>query len=764
MATDFTKQRRLAAIVFVDMAGFTAVANRNEQLALELLEELRALLRPIVQQFQGTEIKSLGDGFLLEFSSTSVAVNCALHAQSVLEERNSRTPSERRIQVRIGVHLGDIEHQDGDVLGNDVNIAQRVQSLARPGEVWFTEPVYQQVRNQVPKRIYSAGAKPLKHISRPLRLYCVPQAGKWRAFTLWVSRVEGLRWLLAAFTVLAVAAFGLGVAMQGRFKGTPPVQLAVLPFETIPDDPENRDFSSGLVQTLCSALTQLGSLKSGLQVVPFNEVHQAGVSSPRAALKVFGANRVITGSVQRQGTRLRVILNLVDSAGPRLLSSAKIDHTAGDIYTLQDELASQTASMLQVSLPAAAQAALSAGQTRVEGAYESYLRGLGKLARFDKQENLDGAIVDFEAALEKDKAYALAFAGLAEAYWRKYDHTKVERWKDRALEENALALKFGSGVPRVHLVAGLIASGTARLDEAMDHFQKVVERDPANTEVYFGLAQVCEAQANPAGAEKNYKIAIQRIPQYWAGYNRLGTFYTRLSRYEDALNCFKKAAELTPDNYSVLANLGATYYLIGRYSEATDALRRSLNLRPTADAYCNLGMVYFFQRQFPQAVQMFEEAVAMDSNNALFLGNLADAYRVSGADPARMRETYQRAAQLAFRALEINPKDAATRALLATYQAGLGDFDSAVLEIEKARAQAPADMPICFLSALVHEQAKQRERALAELQSAVRGGYSRLEVLGHPDLAELRADPKFLSFSNTFLKPAQNGKANKHAQ
>jgi tetratricopeptide (TPR) repeat protein len=594
-------------------------------------------------------------------------------------------------------------------------------------------------------------------------LYCVAQPGAWRALAITAGAIAQRRLLI--LSGLALFALGLVGYQLSHPRNLSPIQVAVLPFVTIPNNSENRDFSSGLAQTLCSALTQAASAQRSLRVVPFSEVTRSGVKTAREAFKLFGATRVVSGTIQRQGVRMHITLNVEDAKVSRMLTSATIKKAMGgdnkdDVYTLQDDLAVRTVSLLGMDPPATDQPVSTAGRTRNNNAYQSYLEGLGRLARYDKQENVDAAISHFQNALAQDPTYALASASLAEAFWRKYDYTKVASWQDKAIKQAREAAKLGPAIPRVLMVEGIIEAGTGSLEEAEAHLQKVVRLDPANAEVYLELARVNEAQGKIGAAENNYRVAVDRIPSYWAGYNRLGGFYVRHGEYLKAESYFRQALALTPDNYVVYANLGAVYHLMGQFSDATDALRRSIALQPTADAYSNLGMTHFFSRNFDEAVKMFLKAAEMDQNNALFLGNLADAYRLAKSDSELTRVAYCKAIELAQGQLAINPKDDSTRALLATYYSGLGQSQLALTNIEEACSQAIGDVQIAFLSALVHEQAGQRERALAELERAARGGYSKLEILQHPDLVDLRKDPLFLSISNNFLAAGSATKTN----
>src|SRR3982074_1423999 len=180
MAVEGFEQRKLAAIMFTDMVGYSALAQRDEGLALELLDEHRALLRPAFLKHQGQEVKTIGDGFLVECASAVAAVNCAVELQEALARRNLGAPADRELQVRIGIHLGDVRRRGDDIVGDGVNIAARVEPLADPGGIAITQQVFDQVYNKIPETLARIGKVELKNIQRPLEVYRIVLGPKTR--------------------------------------------------------------------------------------------------------------------------------------------------------------------------------------------------------------------------------------------------------------------------------------------------------------------------------------------------------------------------------------------------------------------------------------------------------------------------------------------------------------------------------------------------------------------------------------------------------
>jgi serine/threonine-protein kinase len=528
------------------------------------------------------------------------------------------------------------------------------------------------------------------------------------------------------------------------FGGVPAQKhLLVLPFTNVGGDPHNQAFCDGLVETLSSKLTQLEQFQGSLWVVPASEVRRGGIESASQAQQAFGVNLVVSGSVQRIDDRFRLTLNLIDAKTLRQLSSSVIDDQMSNISILQDESVIKIAEMLNVELRPETRSVLAAGGTTVPDAYDFYLQGRGHLQRYETTENIDTAIGLFKQAVAQDSLYALAYAGLGEAYWRKYELTKDSNWVEKAQAFCTRSIKLNDLLAPVHVTLGIIKNGTGRYEDALNEFQRALQLDPVNSDAYRGLARTYVALGKIVKAEATYKKAIKLRPSYWAGYENLGWFYYSYGRYAEAERMFSRVTELTPDNARGYYSLGAMYYLTGHYDSAASLFEKSIAIEPTAQAYSNLGTTYFFLTRYADAVEMYEKAIDLGENQYIIWGNLADSYRYMPGRSEAAREAYQRAVELAEEQLVINPNDAQLRSSLAVYYANLGNHNKALDEITWARKLAPENVTVLFKRVLIFEFAKLRDQALEALQEALQHGYSIEEVRNHPDLFELRKDPRY---------------------
>jgi len=555
--------------------------------------------------------------------------------------------------------------------------------------------------------------------------------------------------LLVAGVGLLAPSIPIRLPVSARFAALPAEkQLAVLPFANVGSDPANQAFCDGLVEILSSKLSQLEQFQRALTVIPASEIRGEGISSAREARQIFGATLVITGSVQRTDNRLRITINLVDPQTLRQLKARSLDTEVHAVSVLQDGVVLAVAELLEVDLPEQAKQVLTAGGTTVPGTYEFYLQGRGYLQRYENAQNVDHAIGLFQRALDQDGRYALAHAGLGEAYWRKYELTKVPQWAELAQASSAKALEFNDKLAQVYVTLAMIHNGTGRYEEAVRRVQQALALDPLNPDAYRELARAYEALRKLEEAEATFQKAIAARPGFWGSHNDLGRFYYRLGRYPEAEEEFRRIMELTPDNWRGYNGVGAVFYSQMRYEEAAQMFEKSAAIKPTDSALNNLGALYFSLGRYAEAARSFERAIQINDRDSMRWHGLASAYEWSN-EPEKSRAAFQRAAELIEGQLRVNPRDAALLWRLADSYSQLNQPRRARELLRQALTLAPENVEVMFQAAVVYEQLGDRERALQWLARAIQGGYSRDLIERSPSLTQLRADPRF----RTMQKP-----------
>lgn len=559
------------------------------------------------------------------------------------------------------------------------------------------------------------------------------------------------RYVLVAALAVLMAVLAPLLWRTGAFHESLPAErrVAVLKFANIGGDPAIEAFSDGLMETLTSKLTQLESFQKSLSVIPASDVRKANPASVREAQREFNVNVVITGSIQRSARGFHLILNVVDAKRLKQLRSRDTVVAHADPVAMQQGLVHELAALLDVPLGQEARDTLARGGTSVAGAYEWYIQGRGYL--LSGRAGLDRSIEAFERALEKDPRYALAQAGLGEAYWLKYRVTRDRRWIDEAWKYSRQALSIDPTLAPVHTALAAISAGTGDYPAAIAHARQAIRFDPTNYRAYGELAQALDASGNTAGAEAALQEAIAIRKDYWGSYVRLGTFYFRHGRYQDAERAFLAVTNLAPENPAGYTNLGGMYHMQGRTEEAKRALEKSIQLRPTLQAISNLATVYFFEGRYADAAPLFEKLVNEGSKDYRVWGNLADAYRWTPDSAEKARLAYRRAIELTREALAVNRRDTEALSALALYLAKSGDAAAALAAARKAESAAPKDPAVLFDAAIVSEIAGRREDALKYLERALRAGYSKDEIQRDPELKRLRADARYSRLNGSQL-------------
>jgi len=527
--------RRLAAIMFTDMVGYSSLAQADEGAALAVLERHNRLLRPLFARSGGREIKTVGDAFLVEFDSTLNAVQCALEIQRALADYNGSAPDDWRIRVRIGIHVGDVVESNGDVLGDAVNIASRIEGVAEPGGICISQQVFDQVQNKVAASIVRLPPVALKNIRVPIAVYRVGPPGD------------------------APSRPATTAPSAGR-------QLAVLPLANISPDPNDGYFADGLTEELISVLSHVRGLSviARTSVTPYK-------NSPKPISQVgseLGVDTVLEGSVRKSGNRLRITLQLIDVATQGHVWANSYNREVDDVFAVQTDIAERTAEALRLELGGPEAASTRRQPTANPAAYDAYLRGL-VAARELKDGGLDESVRCFEQATSLDPTFAEAYAAWANVYVvASGDYlpmrTVMPRARElagRALEIDAdssdahaalgnIALQFDRnwGLAEAefrraislnpsnvtaHRFYGLLLTAQGRFDEAMATFRRAIQLDPGgHLESTLAWIELESGQVDRAVADLKQARGEQRDP---VGYhNQLGLFYLRAGRREDA--------------------------------------------------------------------------------------------------------------------------------------------------------------------------------------------------------------------------------------
>lgn len=551
--------------------------------------------------------------------------------------------------------------------------------------------------------------------------------------------------ILAAASLVAIAVYTPARQQLKIWLGISPIprtkQVAVLPLSVADGDAQTAAFGAGLTETLTAKLTQLTGDPS-FQVVPATEIRGKHVSTVDDARKEFGVNLVLEGSLHKSGQQVRVNCILVDARTRRQLRAESLTFAATDSFAAEDAVVNGAIRMLELEIQGRQRKALETHGTQVAGAYDYYLQGRGYLQNYDREENLDSAVQVFERALAIDPGYALAYAGLGDAYWKKYRSNKEPSWIEKSRAACQQASRLDSKLSSAHACLGTLSAGTGNYQEAAREFERAVETEPTNDDAFRGLAGAYERLGKPEEAENTYRRAIELRPHYWAGYNWLGAFYYRHVRFREAAEMFNQVVALSPDSFLGYSNLGATYVEQARYADAIRILEQSIAIRPSDYGYTNLGNAYFFLRRYEEADQAYQQAIKLSEKDSLLWWNLGDGYYWTPGKRSQSVAAYRQGITTAEEELRVNPKNSYSYGVLAICHAMLGEKKLALDALGSGLQLSSADPFLLFQAALVYNQFGQSDEAIAWLKKAQTAGYSQARIRDYPNFDSLWINPR----------------------
>ena len=522
--------------------------------------------------------------------------------------------------------------------------------------------------------------------------------------------------------------------------------VAVLPFTTAETDVSAKALAEGMAEAVAIRLVRFYPkprrfFRRTFAVIPQHEVVAHHVTNAAEAKRVLGVNRVIEGRIQHAARGERVLVSLIH-AGKGNILCAEIVTGGADLAATEDQIVALSAKCLD--LQPFSQSLASAGRmSRVHAANTAYLEGRGYLYGYDIPDGVDHAVRSFTQAVQLDSHFALAYTGLGEAYWRKYEARRDPALSSLAQQNCDQAAYLDDNLAEAHVCLGTLHSGAGEYTEAMDEFDHAVRLDPREDEAWVGLASAHSELGKLAEAEKEYVRAITIRP-YWGNYCELAAFYFQHARYKDAETQFKQAILQTPDNSELYRGLGGVYIAMGRYEDAITNSKQAVAHRPTFGAYENIGTAYLSLGRFNEAIVNYQRALALGRGDHRGFGNLARATYWAGRRNEAC-ELYRQAVRLAEQQLNVNPNNVDVHILLAWYYAMLEQQPEALSHLTNAQSLISGKAEFVFIAAIVHNQFGDRAGTLVCLRRARELQYSSAEIRAAPEFKPLHGDPEFES-------------------
>ena len=562
-------KRKLAAILAADVVGYSRLMSEHEERTLVVLKECFQFFQQIIPKYDGRIFGGAGDSVIAEFPSAVEAVRAALQIQNALVKRNSEVPSVQKMRFRIGISIGDVIVEGDNLMGDGVNIAARLESLAPPDGINISGYVYHQVRNKLQAGFVNAGRQSLKNIPDPVQVYqVVSESVTRKSNSKYLNLFRFSRRYAIVASVVVSMLFTWLIVQRNLYSQSSDIQsVAVLPFLNMSGDPQQDYFVDGITEDIITDISRL----SKLTVIAWNSSskYKGKKVNPGIVGKELGVTFVLDGSVRKVGDRLRITAKLVNTRNGNHVWAERYDRNFTEVFEVQDEVTQKIVNALAIRLTESEKEKLGHTGTSNFSAYDAFLKGQQFAMQRTKQGN-SLARDAFRRAVELDPNYARAYGALAILLTRDYRND----WTDLSLSE-------------------------ARV-RALELAQKAVSLDRTSPQAYWALGYVNLLQKNYDAAAEAAKQAVKLAPSYADGYGLLAFINNSQGNAEDAVRHIAKAMSLNPYyTYEYPSNLGRAYYTLGKYDEAIqylkDAIQRNENsLHPRlylAASYVRLGQL-----------------------------------------------------------------------------------------------------------------------------------------------------------------------------
>jgi len=569
-------KQKLTAVFVTDVVGYSRLMSDDHHATVRTLAEYREVFSSSIQRFQGRVVNAPGDSILAEFESVVDAVNSAVEIQRELAERNSELPDHRQMHFRLGLNLGDVLIKDGELFGDGVNVAARLESLADPGGVCISRTVYDQVETRLPLRWEYLGEQPVKNIARPVRAYKV----------LLDSRPEAGPPAREPDSKAPAEEKSSGDALPAILEGKPPPlpdkpSIAVLAFENMSGDAEQEYFSDGIAEDIITDLSKL----SGMFVIARNSSFSYKGRNVRVQQigREMGVRYVLEGSVRKAGKKVRITAQLVVAATGEHLWAQRYDRELEDVFAVQDEITEEVVTALDVKLVAGEQARIWRKSLKNPEARDLYYRARENLHHMSIEGSAQARQL-FAQVIAAEPDSPVGYAGEARSHWydafRGWSASRTQSLaRAEELARNALARDESN--PEARVVLGLIHCVKREYEQAIAEGERAVALGPNMADVAALMELILRFAGRFEEALAMIRRAMRLCPLCPAFYLAvLGLTLTLLERYEEAIDSYQKAAALEPDYPTSYFGLAVAYGALGRNEEARAAAEAFRKVAP----------------------------------------------------------------------------------------------------------------------------------------------------------------------------------------
>jgi adenylate cyclase len=591
-------KRKLAAILSADVEGYGRLMGEDEEATVRTITAYREVMTTLIQQHNGKVLDSPGDNLLAEFVSVVDAVQCAVAVQKEFQARNVELPESRRMEFRIGINLGDVIEEKERIYGDGVNIAARLEGLAKPGGICISKTAFDHIESKLPYGYEFIGDQTVKNIAKPVGAYRVvmeprvtvvgkPEDEK-------PAKVRRMPILIGAVAVL-VLAFAVGIwqfymrrptiepASEEKMAYPLPDKpsIAVLPFDNISGDPEQEYFSDGLTEQIITSLSRIPRMFVIARNSTFT--YKGKPVKIQKIAEDLGVRYILEGGVQRSGDRVRITAQLIDAIVGHHIWSERYDRQMEDIFALQDDITKKILTALQVELTEGEQIIWARDYPGSLETYEKHIKANYYIHRGTKQDNEQAKRLIKEAMdLDPENTYVCMVSGWATFMDVKFGWSKdPEKSINLALECAKMCIANDRGMENGHSLLGAVYHLKGKYEEAISEVEQAIALGPNAADHYSLLGEITSCAGRWEEGIPIFKKAIRLNPfppAYY--YASLGRSYMMTGRYEEAIKTCKKSLGVNPDFLPAHLGLTATYILSDRVEEAKVAAAEVLRINP----------------------------------------------------------------------------------------------------------------------------------------------------------------------------------------